>query len=192
MLYRTRAFTKKSGGKDARRRAFDKAVRRKPLAFAADAGLCKLNAAHGTGASQVRVVSGGGEEPVANSATGKGSSMVVLGMSICVKQELVRGQGASSPRLGFISTQTSGRFFHAFLRFSSLAGDLAAVSVLMIRGTNCTLGVRCWRRPYDYIAKTDRNQKLSSVACGSHAGHNGLGGPIQAQDAGDELADGDP
>jgi len=35
---------------------------------------------------------GGGEEPVANSATVKGS-MVVLGMSICVKQELVRGQG---------------------------------------------------------------------------------------------------
>jgi len=80
--------------RNARRRAFDKAVRRKPLGFAADAGLCKLNAAHGTGASQVRVVSGGGEEPVANSATGKGSSMVVLGMSICVKQELVRGQGA--------------------------------------------------------------------------------------------------
>src|SRR5437870_12981951 len=46
--------------RNARRRAFDKAVRRKPLAFAADAGLCKLNAAHGTGASQVRVVSGGG------------------------------------------------------------------------------------------------------------------------------------
>src|SRR2546427_10250247 len=45
--------------RNARRRAFDKAVRRKPLAFAADAGLCKLNAAHGTGASQVRVVSGG-------------------------------------------------------------------------------------------------------------------------------------
>src|SRR5438128_6607776 len=44
--------------RNARRRAFDKAVRRKPLAFAADAGLCKLNAAHGTGASQVRVVSG--------------------------------------------------------------------------------------------------------------------------------------
>src|SRR5439155_14829896 len=59
--------------RNARRRAFDKAVRRKPLAFVADAGLCKLNAAHGTGASQVRVVSGGGEEPVANSATGKGS-----------------------------------------------------------------------------------------------------------------------
>ena len=45
--------------RNARRRAFDKAVRRKPLGFAADAGLCKLNAAHGTGASQVRVVSGG-------------------------------------------------------------------------------------------------------------------------------------
>src|SRR5258707_4513945 len=39
---------------------------------------------------------------------------------------------ASSPRLGFISAQTSGRFFHAFLRFSLLAGDLEAVSVVMI------------------------------------------------------------
>src|SRR2546430_11867084 len=39
---------------------------------------------------------------------------------------------ASSPRLGFINAQTSGRFFHAFLRFSLLAGDLTAVSVAMI------------------------------------------------------------
>jgi hypothetical protein len=31
---------------------------------------------------------------VANSATVKGSSMVVLGMPICVNQELVRGRGA--------------------------------------------------------------------------------------------------
>src|SRR6266446_10944645 len=41
---------------------------------------------------------------------------------------------ARSPRLGFINAQTSGRFFHAFLRFSLLAGDLATVSVAMIRG----------------------------------------------------------
>ncbi len=45
---------------------------------------------------QVRVgmVSLRSEEPVANSATVKGGSMVVWGMSICIKQEPVRGQGA--------------------------------------------------------------------------------------------------
>ena len=60
MLYRRRALTRRLGRRDGGLgRAFDKAVRRKPLAGAADAGLCKLNAAHGTGASQVRVVSGG-------------------------------------------------------------------------------------------------------------------------------------
>src|SRR6266436_9572269 len=41
---------------------------------------------------------------------------------------------ASSPRLGFISAQTSGRFFHAFLRFSLLAGDLDVIAVAMILG----------------------------------------------------------
>src|ERR1700741_41291 len=99
---------------------------------------------------------------------------------------------ASSPRLGFISAQTSGRFFHAFLRFSLLTGDLAAVSVLMIRGTNYTPGIRCWRWPCDYIARTDRNQKPSSVARRSCSVHDGLGGSIQTQDARDDLADGDP
>jgi hypothetical protein len=38
---------------------------------------------------------------------------------------------ASSPRLGLIKAQTSGRFFHAFLRFTFLAGDFASVSVAM-------------------------------------------------------------
>src|SRR5437867_5394654 len=42
---------------------------------------------------------------------------------------------ASSPRLGLISAQTSGRFFHAlFLRFSLLAGVGDAIAVAMILG----------------------------------------------------------
>src|SRR5262252_3792467 len=47
----------------------------------------------------------------------------------------------SKPRRGFISAQTSGRFFHAFLRFLSLPLDglsldavLVFASVVMIRG----------------------------------------------------------
>src|SRR5712692_3158538 len=99
---------------------------------------------------------------------------------------------ASSPRLGLISAQTSGRFFHAFLRFSLLTGDWEAVTVAMISGTNYTPGVRCRRHLYDYIAKKDRSEKLSSVACGSRAGHAGPGGSIEVQDAGNEFADGDP
>ena len=42
---------------------------------------------------------------------------------------------ASSPRLGLISAQTSGRFFHAlFLRFSLLAAVGDAIAVAMILG----------------------------------------------------------
>src|SRR5216683_6676 len=41
---------------------------------------------------------------------------------------------ANSPRLGFISAQTSGRFFHAFLRFPLLAGDGDVIAVAMILG----------------------------------------------------------
>jgi hypothetical protein len=44
VLYRRRAFTSVVTGKVVLRRAFDKAVRRKPLAFAADAGLWEFNA----------------------------------------------------------------------------------------------------------------------------------------------------
>src|SRR5712692_9251177 len=62
----------------------------------------------------------------------------------------------------------------------------------MISRTNYTPGVRCRRRLYDYIAKKDRSEKLSSVACGSRARHAGPGGSIEVQDAGDEFADGDP
>src|SRR5713101_1273219 len=99
---------------------------------------------------------------------------------------------ASSPRLGFISAQTSGRFFHAFLRFSLLAGDLGAVSVAMSGWTNYTPAFRCSRRPYHYIATTGRKAQLSSIARGSHTGRACPGRAIEAQDAGDELADGDP
>src|SRR5260370_30361248 len=99
---------------------------------------------------------------------------------------------ASSPRLGFISAQTSGRFFHAFLRFSLLAGDLDADSVAMIGETDYSPWLRCPRRPYNYIAKTDRKEQLSSIARGSRARQAGCGGSIEVQDAGDELADGDP
>ena len=43
VLYRRRAFTSEVERKAVLRRAFDKAVRRKPLAFAADAGLWVFN-----------------------------------------------------------------------------------------------------------------------------------------------------
>src|SRR5713226_9642743 len=99
---------------------------------------------------------------------------------------------ASSPRLGFISAQTSGRFFHAFLRFSLLTGELAAVSVAMICRTNYTPGIRCQHCRNNYMAKADRKEQLSSVASGSRAGYAGPGGPVETQDAGDEFADGDP
>ena len=75
------------------RRAFDKAVRRKPLALAADAGLWRLNGVRKGGASDVGMVSLNAEERVANWATLKSSSRVVLGMSSWVKQGLVWGQG---------------------------------------------------------------------------------------------------
>src|SRR5260370_956895 len=72
---------------------------------------------------------------------------------------------ASSPRLGFINAQTSGRFFHAFLRFSLLAGDLGAVSLAMIGGKKYTSAIRCPGRPYVYIAKQiGRNSYLQSPA----------------------------
>src|SRR5215467_5424969 len=52
----------------------------------------------------------------------------------------------SRPLRGFISAQTSGRFFHAFLRFFSLSLEarsldaaLALVSVVMIRGRHPSL-----------------------------------------------------
>jgi len=44
VLYRRRAFTSVVKRKAVLRRAFDKAVRRKPLAFTADAGLWEFNA----------------------------------------------------------------------------------------------------------------------------------------------------
>src|SRR5882724_4654721 len=50
---------------------------------------------------------------------------------------------ASNPRLGFINAQTSGRFFHAFLRFSVFGGDFASFSVAMICGMKGTLRLRC-------------------------------------------------
>jgi hypothetical protein len=45
-----------------------------------------------------------------------------------------RKPSASNPRLGFINAQTSGRFFHVFLRFSVFAGDLESLSAAMIVG----------------------------------------------------------
>src|SRR5258708_4875108 len=100
--------------------------------------------------------------------------------------------GAGGQRHGVISAQPAGRFFHAFLRFSLLAGDLGAVSVAMIRWTSYTPAFRCSRRPYHYIATTGRKAQLSSIARGSHTGRACPGRAIEAQDAGDEFADGDP
>src|ERR1700739_2930389 len=45
----------------------------------------------------------------------------------------------SRPRRGFISAQTSGRFFQAFLRFFSLDAGLVLASVVMIRGRHPSL-----------------------------------------------------
>src|SRR5260370_27004240 len=61
---------------------------------------------------------------------------------------------ASSPRLGFISPQTSGRLFHAFLRFSLLTGVGDAIAVVAMIWMKRTLRVRCGSRLYHYIAKT--------------------------------------
>jgi len=63
---------------------------------------------------------------------------------------------ASSPRLGFINAQTSGRFFHAFLRLSLLADDLDAVSVAMIRGTDTSVEIGCRHCRNNYMAKRIR------------------------------------
>src|SRR5260370_13374579 len=98
---------------------------------------------------------------------------------------------AKSPRLGFISAQTSGRFFHAFLRFSPLAGDLAAVSVFLTCEANLCQTVRCHARLNNYIAKRGRKASVSSIARGSRAWHAGAAGAIEAQHAGDEFAHGD-
>src|SRR5712692_8236166 len=99
---------------------------------------------------------------------------------------------ARSPRLGLISAQTSGRFFHAFLRFSFFAADSGAFSVAMIGGTNDTPQFRCRQCPYDYIAKLVQDENLNSIARGSRAWHAGPGGGIEAQHAGDKFAHGDP
>src|SRR6266567_8726928 len=101
---------------------------------------------------------------------------------------------ASSPRLGLTKAQTSGRFFHAFVRFSLLEGDLASFSVAMISEVDFTLAVRCRQQSKNYMStiKTiNRNGKPSSVASGSRARHTRAGRRIQIQDAGDEFADGD-
>src|SRR5260370_27361501 len=99
---------------------------------------------------------------------------------------------ASNPLRGFISAQTSGRFFHAFLRFSLLTGDLAAVSVAMIRGTTLALPIRCSRCPNNYMARQNGTGELRkySVASGSRARHAGPGRAIEVQDAGDKFAAG--
>src|SRR6266851_4948190 len=101
---------------------------------------------------------------------------------------------ASSPRLGLTKAQTSGRFFHAFLRFSLLEGELASFSVAMISEVDFALAVRCRQRSKNYMStiKTiNRNGERSSVASGSRAGHTRAGRRIEIQDAGDEFADGD-
>src|SRR6266704_2829171 len=101
---------------------------------------------------------------------------------------------ASSPRLGLTKAQTSGRFFHAFLRFSLLEGELASFSVAMISEVDFALAVRCRQRSKNYMStiKTiNRNGKPSSVASGSRSGHTCAGRRIQIQDARDEFADGD-
>src|SRR5437867_11048314 len=58
----------------------------------------------------------------------------------------------STPRRGFISAQTSGRFFQAFLRFLSLSVDaaLALASVVIIWGAS-PIAVGCGGRFYNYI-----------------------------------------
>src|SRR5260370_5032455 len=101
---------------------------------------------------------------------------------------------ASSPRLGLTKAQTSGRFFHAFLRFSLLEGELASFSVAMMSEGDFALAVRCRQRSKTYMStiKTiNRNGERSSVASGSRAGHTRAGRRIEIQDAGDEFADGD-
>src|SRR5437773_12041003 len=103
---------------------------------------------------------------------------------------MITKPSARSPRLCFISVQTSGRFFHAvFLCFSLLAGIGGAIAVAMILDEVYSLGIRCRVRRYNYIVKTLRRERISSVASSSRARHAGSGGPIQAQDTGDELAD---
>src|SRR5713101_3979208 len=98
---------------------------------------------------------------------------------------------ASSPRLGFINAQTSGRFFHAFLRFSLLPGDLGAVSLAMVGGKKYTSAIRCRGCSHVYIAKTNRKEQRSSIARCARPRHAGPGGPIKTPNAGDEFADGD-
>src|SRR5712692_1667626 len=59
---------------------------------------------------------------------------------------------ASSPRRGLINAQTSGRFFHAFLRFSFLEDGLSFVLVVMNREANPALGVGCRPGSCNYTA----------------------------------------
>src|SRR5260370_21470004 len=98
---------------------------------------------------------------------------------------------ARSPRLGLISAQTSGRFFHAFLRFSFFAADSGVFSVAIIGGTNDTPHLRGQQCQYDYIAELLQYANLNSIARGSRAWHAGPAGAIEAQHAGDEFAHGD-
>src|SRR5216684_8669470 len=99
---------------------------------------------------------------------------------------------ASSPRLGFINAQTSGRFFHAFLRFSLLPVDLGAVSLAMVGRKKYTSAIRCRGCSHVYIAKTNRKEQRSSIARCARPRHAGPGGPIKAQDAGGEFANRNP
>jgi len=71
---------------------------------------------------------------------------------------------ASNPRLGFISAQTSGRFFHAFLRFFPWTSFLGLARWSCFEDEPHP-ALRCKQCSYDYMAKRiGRSSYLQSPA----------------------------
>src|SRR5207253_1336569 len=78
---------------------------------------------------------------------------------------------ARSPRRGFISAQTWGRSFHAFLRFLSLETALSLVSVAMRWGTNPALAVGCGAGDCNYMVAEEGMEKTSVSPQRQYARH---------------------
>src|ERR1700730_5955914 len=74
-----------------------------------------------------------------------------------------RKPSASSPRLGFINAQISGRFFQVFLRFSVFESDLGSFSAAMICGVKGTLRLGC-PQPGDIYTEILRKEQSCLVS----------------------------
>src|SRR5260370_41566697 len=81
---------------------------------------------------------------------------------------------ASRPRLGLINAHTSGKFFHAFLRFLSLEESFSFVSVVMRCWTSPALPVGCSQGLYNYIIYMERGSLAAAFSVSSRCGASAI------------------